>query len=271
MSLSATALQPELRSTPVQQVRNRDKATADNRNESNNLPLMQVSSPQQHTYQKMPAADLSKAPRPLSQQVPKLQNPEKATAHTETSPQYQKQGRQPQGQGYQNLMEAQPKHASEKRPDKAVSAKNSNADQTVADRLTQKPEVISEREIPDAIYTESRKSLATASTVSLFRSPDSVQRATDVIHQARYRRRIPPDYPRRAFELGQQGMVTLHAEVLPSGFPDELKVAKSSGYRLLDVAALAAVRKWEFEPTTINGSAVTSWVRVPVHFVIENY
>ncbi|MAZ02374.1 MAG: hypothetical protein CMN56_04485 [Sneathiella sp.] len=90
-----------------------------------------------------------------------------------------------------------------------------------------------------------------------------------VIHQARYRHQVAPVYPRRAQDLGQQGTVTLHAEVLPSGDPRELKIAKSSGHRLLDMAALAAVKKWKFEPTSVNGSAIVSWVRVPVNFVIH--
>lgn len=90
-----------------------------------------------------------------------------------------------------------------------------------------------------------------------------------VIHEARYRHQVPPSYPRRALDLGQQGTVTLHAEVMPSGAPGELKIAKSSGHRLLDMAALAAVKKWKFEPTNVDGSAVVSWVRVPVNFVIH--
>lgn len=90
-----------------------------------------------------------------------------------------------------------------------------------------------------------------------------------VIYEATYRLQVPPVYPRRALELGQQGLVLLHAEVLPNGDPRELKIAQSSGHRLLDMAALAAVRKWKFEPRNVDGNAVTSWVRVPVNFVIQ--
>lgn len=93
--------------------------------------------------------------------------------------------------------------------------------------------------------------------------------AQTVIHEAKYRNRKPPIYPRRALELGQQGMVTLHVEVMPSGHPSRLRVADSSGYGLLDSAALRAVKKWEFFPTLVNDSATTSWVRVPVNFVIK--
>lgn len=114
-----------------------------------------------------------------------------------------------------------------------------------------------------------RKSEAEPAPTPSARSSDVGRDDTTVIHEARYRQQIPPSYPRRALDMGQQGTVTLHAEVLPSGAPRELKIAHSSGYRLLDMAALAAVKKWKFEPTSVNGNAVVSWVRVPVNFVIQ--
>ncbi|MCG8545181.1 MAG: energy transducer TonB [Alphaproteobacteria bacterium] len=90
-----------------------------------------------------------------------------------------------------------------------------------------------------------------------------------VIHEARYRHQTPPAYPPRAVDLGQQGVVTLHARITSDGDPSALKVARSSGHRLLDRAALSAVRKWKFEPTNIDGRPVASWVRVSVNFVIR--
>ncbi len=93
--------------------------------------------------------------------------------------------------------------------------------------------------------------------------------ATSVIHEANYRKQTAPLYPQRAFELGQEGTVTLHAEVMTNGLPGALKVMESSGYRLLDTAAVAAVKQGEFEPTNVNGRAIVSWVKVPVNFVIK--
>jgi protein TonB len=90
-----------------------------------------------------------------------------------------------------------------------------------------------------------------------------------VIHEANYRRRTAPSYPRRAYELGQQGIVTLAALVSPNGKTGQLKIEHSSGHRLLDRAAMAAVKKWEFEPLIQDGKKVSSWVRVPVKFVIN--
>ncbi len=90
-----------------------------------------------------------------------------------------------------------------------------------------------------------------------------------VIHKANYRRRTPPSYPRRAYELGQQGLVLLHALVAVDGLAKQLKLKTSSGHRMLDRAALAAVKKWEFEPPIQNGQKIQSWISVPVRFVIQ--
>lgn len=94
--------------------------------------------------------------------------------------------------------------------------------------------------------------------------------AASVVEEARYRKQTPPEYPRRSLDLGEQGVVTLHVSVLPSGAPEEIKVQDSSGFRRLDLAAMAAVRKWEFEPTPAWAGREITWVRVPVRFIIRN-
>ncbi len=92
---------------------------------------------------------------------------------------------------------------------------------------------------------------------------------SSVIHEPNYRHQTPPIYPKRALDLGWQGIVTLHAKLSKDGLPKELKIAKSSGYKILDMAAFSAVKQWEFEPLNINGNIQESWVRVPVRFVIN--
>lgn len=108
-----------------------------------------------------------------------------------------------------------------------------------------------------------------AATDTAWLPSDDGRAASTVIREANYRYQRPPAYPRRALELGQQGTVTLHAQVAPDGLPRALKVVQSSGYKLLDHAALTAVKKWEFEPVQVDGRAVDGWVRIPVRFVIE--
>ena len=91
----------------------------------------------------------------------------------------------------------------------------------------------------------------------------------EVYTAAQYLRRDPPRYPERARTLGQQGTVVLHAEVLPNGYSQHLKVAVSSGHQLLDGAAIAAVKKWQFAPAYAQGNPVAHWVSVPVRFTLQ--
>ena len=90
-----------------------------------------------------------------------------------------------------------------------------------------------------------------------------------VFHEPQYRRRVAPPYPRRALELGMQGVVELLVKITPDGRAGELKTARTSGHKLLDLAALAAVRRWEFEPPRKNGAPSEGWALVPVRFAIS--
>jgi len=54
-----------------------------------------------------------------------------------------------------------------------------------------------------------------------------------------------------------------------TGSVDTVLVATSSGYELLDTAALQAVAGWSFAPATTNGRPVTVWVMVPVRFALQ--
>ena len=75
-----------------------------------------------------------------------------------------------------------------------------------------------------------------------------------------------PVYPRLARRRGWQGQVMLTVEVSPQGRAAAVIIANSSGYPLLDEAALDAVRDWRFIPAYRNGMAVGSMLRVPVIF-----
>lgn len=86
-------------------------------------------------------------------------------------------------------------------------------------------------------------------------APASRQDLSTVIEDANFRKQVPPVYPRRALELGQQDNIILHVLVKPDGLPSKLRIIKSSDHFLLDKAALAAMHKWEFEPTNENGRA----------------
>jgi len=49
----------------------------------------------------------------------------------------------------------------------------------------------------------------------------------------------------------------------------DLKVLKSSGYKVLDRAASASVRDWIFKPAIKGNEKIEMWVRVPVSFQLK--
>ena len=69
--------------------------------------------------------------------------------------------------------------------------------------------------------------------------------------------------------LGLLGTVTVDVQVSAAGLPVSVGLASSSGFSPLDQAALAAVRRWRFEPARNAGVAVAGRVRVPVRFQLS--
>ncbi|HTQ07590.1 MAG TPA: TonB family protein [Polyangiaceae bacterium] len=86
----------------------------------------------------------------------------------------------------------------------------------------------------------------------------------------RYRSNPAPDYPGPSRRRGEEGVVRLSVSVSAAGLPDSVSLAQSSGYPLLDRAAIAAVRQWTFEPARVGGVPVASQVVVPVRFSLSD-
>ena len=78
-----------------------------------------------------------------------------------------------------------------------------------------------------------------------------------------------PDYPILLREQGVGGVVWLRVWVGSDGHPGEIKLAKGSGYRLLDDAALRAVRQWRFVPAKKGEQTLASWVEFPIRFTLN--
>lgn len=77
-----------------------------------------------------------------------------------------------------------------------------------------------------------------------------------------------PQYPEMAQRRGQQGTVSLEVLVLSDGRVGDVRLLVSSGYKMLDQAALKAVKRWQFKPATSLGRVVESRVKVPIDFVL---
>ena len=78
---------------------------------------------------------------------------------------------------------------------------------------------------------------------------------------------VKPVYPTIAQTARVEGFVIVEATIGPAGTVLETRVLRS--IPLLDAAALAAVRQWEFTPTLLNGSPVAVVMTVTVSFTLR--
>jgi protein TonB len=77
-------------------------------------------------------------------------------------------------------------------------------------------------------------------------------------------------YPPLARRREQQGEVQLRLLILANGTVGDVRIHKSSGFALLDAAAVESMSKARFSPAKNQaGRAVASWMIAPVRYVLE--
>ena len=57
--------------------------------------------------------------------------------------------------------------------------------------------------------------------------------------------------------------------MLATGKPAAINVAKSSGHKIRDDAAVKAVQGWAFEPARRGQTPIDGWVKVPLNFKLS--
>ncbi len=88
--------------------------------------------------------------------------------------------------------------------------------------------------------------------------------------EPRYRSNPLPNYPYLARQRHWEGVVWLLVTVSAEGEVDDLVLAASSGYGVLDKSAMKTVRRWRFSPAKKAGIPIESQVKVPVRFRLED-
>ena len=81
--------------------------------------------------------------------------------------------------------------------------------------------------------------------------------------------RSAPVYPRRSINRGETGKVVLRVELSEAGLVTMASIQKSSGFSLLDEAALAAVRTWRCNAAKRNGQPVKAVALQPFNFILQ--
>ncbi|GAA5164339.1 TonB family protein [Viridibacterium curvum] len=102
--------------------------------------------------------------------------------------------------------------------------------------------------------------------------PPAARIEEETVHSAQpdYAYNPKPDYPMLLREQGVGGTVLLRVWAGIDGQPGDILVVKSSGYRLLDDAALRAVRNWRFLPARRGSERLASWVEFAIRFAVTD-
>ncbi len=79
-----------------------------------------------------------------------------------------------------------------------------------------------------------------------------------------------PAYPAAARQAHREGVVLLSVTISAQGAPTEVRIARSSTFPDLDLAAVAAVKNWQFTPATRDGAATETTVNLPINFSLKS-
>lgn len=91
---------------------------------------------------------------------------------------------------------------------------------------------------------------------------------SEPVFDAAYLNNPAPQYPTSAKRRNIEGKVLLEVLVSVDGNAQKVVVSRSSGFAILDNAALEAVKNWRFVPAKKAGKAVAAQVTVPIEFKI---
>lgn len=128
---------------------------------------------------------------------------------------------------------------------------------------------------PTPVTEQVAQPAAVAEPVTAVAAPAAAPAAPEVVttepdYKAAYLNNPPPAYPLAARRMGLQGRVLLNVEVLANGICGHIRIEKSSGYAMLDNAALETVKTWRFLPARQAGTSVDKWFMIPVQFSLRD-
>jgi len=78
-----------------------------------------------------------------------------------------------------------------------------------------------------------------------------------------------PSYPPRALRSGVEGIVTVEFTITVDGSVKDPKIIKSDPPKIFDRSVLKAIKKWKFNPETVDGKTVERRARQDIHFRLQ--
>jgi protein TonB len=81
--------------------------------------------------------------------------------------------------------------------------------------------------------------------------------------------RIRPNYPVAAKQKSIEGVVVVKFMVTTDGLVEKVSVLKAKPEGYFEKAAVEAVEKWKFQPGTMEGEPVNTWMTAMVKFRLD--
>jgi protein TonB len=107
---------------------------------------------------------------------------------------------------------------------------------------------------------KSASSAAARSAAAAGLSPASLASS---LKRTRY---VPPEFPAKALSQHMSGAVTVEYTVDVNGDPRDVRVIEATPPGVFDHAAIAAVKRWHYDPLVANGAAIEVPVRTSIRF-----
>ncbi len=93
---------------------------------------------------------------------------------------------------------------------------------------------------------------------------------SQIVYKANVKNNAELNYPTSALRRGIEGKVILHILVNKEGKTEEVKTISSSGFSILDKAAVKSVKNWNFTPIDVKEKNVDLiWVEVAIEYKIN--
>jgi TonB family protein len=122
----------------------------------------------------------------------------------------------------------------------------------------------------DQDYNNHSKNISQSSYLDNNQNNNSINSSgSEPIYDASYLNNPTPNYPEIALQNNIEGKVMLLVNVNVNGKVTDITIENSSGYKMLDNAAINSVRNWQFIPAKHNSVAVSGKVIVPIEFKIK--
>ncbi len=86
--------------------------------------------------------------------------------------------------------------------------------------------------------------------------------------EAKLKRSVRPEFPAEALDKGISGIVTVGYSVDAEGKTQNVRVESSEPPGVFDKAAMSAVRRWRYEPATVDGVPTEVELRMAIRFTL---